>query len=171
METGRLSQPPRILGIDPGLRVSGYAVIEDRRDGPGPRIVEAGVIRVPTDLPLTGRLHHLHAETLELIREHRPSMMAVEELFSHYERPKTAILMGHARGVLLLAAAECGLSVASYLPTRVKKMTTGSGSANKAQMQRAIQVQFQLSAAPEPADVADALAVALCHLHASRRAG
>ena len=94
--------------------------------------------------------------------------VAVEELFSHYERPRTAILMGHARGVLLLAASQRDIPVFHYLPTRVKKLMTGNGHASKDQMKQAVELEFRLSRPIEIADVADALAVALCHFHASR---
>lgn len=151
----------RIIGFDPGLEVTGYGVIEGSPLRPA--LVEAGVIRVPTKLPLAERLARLHASAVELVNEHRPQSIAVEELYTHYELPRTAILMGHARGVLLLAAAASGVVVASYLPTRVKKLTTGNGRASKQQMQAAIQQMLGLTAAPEPPDVADALAIALCH--------
>lgn len=158
----------RVLGFDPGLERTGYGVLEIA--SPRPRIVEAGVLRIPRNGTLAERLGRLFREARDLIADCQPGSIAVEELFSHYERPKTAILMGHARGVLFLAAAQAGLEVASYLPTRVKKHLTGSGHASKQQMQMAIRLQFALNAAPEPPDVADALAVALCHLHALRRA-
>lgn len=160
----------RILGLDPGLQRTGYAVIE----GTGfavPRIVEAGIIRLPASQSLAKRIALLYSDVCGLIEEHKPQEVAIEELFSHYERPKTAILMGHARGVLFLAAEQAGLPIASYMPTRVKRTMTGSGKASKDQMQLAVKVQFKLDAAPSPPDVADALAIALCHLHGMRLAG
>ena len=159
----------RIIGFDPGLGVTGYGIIEGA--GMCPRIVEAGVIRVPTTRSIAARLDYLYRQAVEVIEEHQPTVAAMEELYSHYARPKTAILMGHARGALLLAAAHGGLDVAGYLPTRVKKRMTGSGAANKEQMQRAVQMQFALSKPPEPPDVADALAIALCHCYEQRLAG
>lgn len=156
----------RIVGFDPGLEITGYAVLEA---GERPTIVEAGVIRTPANRPLEERLVTLYREATAVLRQHRPNAAAIEQLYSHYERPTTAILMGHARGVLLLAVAEAGLPVADYLPTQVKKTTTGSGRASKAQMQRAIQRELGLSAPPSPADVADALAVALCHYYTARQ--
>ena len=161
--------PQRVLGLDPGLRRTGYAVID--RSGGETRIVEAGVMRVPTRPALADRLATLHADVADLIAQHRPATVAVEDLFSHYDRPKTAILMGHARGVLLLAAGQAGLAVASYLPTQIKRTTTGSGRATKSQMQLAIQMEFGLDRPPEPNDVADALAIALCHSLQHRLAG
>lgn len=162
--------PERILAFDPGLQRTGYAVIE-RTDWNRPRILEAGVLRLSASHSLTKRLAQLHESAVELVKEYSPTTVAVEELYSHYERPKTAILMGHARGVLLLAAGQAGLSVSSYLPTKVKKLMTGSGRASKEQMQLAVQAEFGLDRLPEPNDVADALAIALCHLYNHRQAG
>lgn len=159
----------RILGLDPGLQRTGYAVIEIV--GLTPRIIEAGVLRLSTDKSLSERLVQLYQELTDLIEEHRPHAVAVEDLYSHYERPRTAILMGHARGVLFLAAGQAGLSVWSYLPTKVKKSMTGSGRASKEQMQLAVQAQFRLPRPPNPPDVADALAIALCHHFNYRQVG
>lgn len=151
----------RLVGFDPGLQLTGYGVIDVSSSKP--KLVEAGVIRLPSHQSLAERLALLYRSTSEILAEHKPIGVAIEELYSHYERPKTAILMGHARGVLFLAAAEAGLPVSSYLPTKVKKVTTGSGRASKEQMQLAVQSTFSLSDPLEPPDVADALAVALCH--------
>ena len=96
--------------------------------------------------------------------------MAIEELYSHYERPRTAILMGHARGVICLAASQAGVPIEHYGATQVKKMLTGSGRAPKSQVQMAICREFGLPQAPDPPDVADALAVALCRVHFGRTA-
>jgi crossover junction endodeoxyribonuclease RuvC len=156
----------RIIGFDPGLETTGYAVLAA---GSRPAIVEAGVIRTPQHRPLAERLQTLYREATLVFAQHRPTAAAIEQLYSHYDRPTTAILMGHARGVLLLAAADAGLAVASYLPTEVKKTTTGSGRASKTQMQLAIQRELGLATPPSPADVADAIAVALCHLYTARQ--
>jgi crossover junction endodeoxyribonuclease RuvC len=159
----------RILGIDPGLRVTGYAVVEPGRDGP--RVVEAGVIRSAETrlLPdLARRLRALYDGVCEVVEQFVPGVMAIEQLYAHYQHPRTAIFMGHARGVVLLAAAQAGTPVASYNATRIKKTITGSGRAPKDQVQRAIQRELNLPRLPEPHDVADALAVALCHYHAQR---
>ena len=160
---------PKVVGFDPGLEKTGFGVLDVR--GRRPVLLEAGILRVPTGRPLAERLEHLYRSALELLEEHRPGVVAIEELFSHYQRPRTAILMGHARGVLLLAAARVGAEVASYLPTRVKKSTTGSGRASKEQMQLAIQAEFSLPAPPHPPDVPDALAIALTPFPAQRMAG
>jgi crossover junction endodeoxyribonuclease RuvC len=157
------STPLRILGIDPGLNTTGYGVLEVSV-GP-PRLCEAGVVRGRSRGSLTDRLLEIHEGVAEVLAAFQPASMAIEELYSHYERPRTAILMGHARGVICLAAAEAGVRVVHYAATRIKKMLTGSGRASKSQMQRAIQRELSLPQLPEPSDVADALAVALCHYY------
>lgn len=158
--------PPRILGIDPGLDTTGYGLLENR--GSRLWLHEAGVIRSTLDESLGSRLEQLYDGVRELIASFQPQIMAVEELHSTYEHPHTAIMMGHARGVIYLAAAQDGIAIAGYRPTQIKKMLTGSGRAAKDQMQRAVQQAFQLTAPPNPPDVADALAVALCHFYISR---
>lgn len=158
----------RFLGIDPGLNTSGYGVIETCRSGI--RLVEAGVIRTKPKASLEHRLGELHESLSEIVSSLHPEMMALEQLFSHYQRPRTAILMGHARGVICLCAQTAGIRVESYAPTRVKKLLTGSGRAPKSQMQLAVKLQLNLSTLPEPADVADALAIALCGYHFAKYA-
>ena len=151
----------RILGIDPGLNVTGYGVL-DVADG-GLKLCEGGIVRGQSQGLLTQRLVQIHEGVADVIREFRPAVMAIEELYSHYRRPRTAILMGHARGVICLAAAQAGIPVIHYSATQVKRVLTGSGRAPKSQVQQAIQREFGLSEMPEPPDVADALAIALCH--------
>lgn len=153
-----------VLGLDPGLAITGYGVIDI--SGGKPKLVEAGVIRVSRAQALAARLLELHSGIEEVIASYSIGAVAIEQLYSHYERPRTAILMGHARGVLTLAAAQKGISVHSYEATKVKKLLTGNGRAPKDQMQRAIQLQFRLKEPPDPPDVADALAIALCHHYA-----
>ncbi|MCX7702380.1 MAG: crossover junction endodeoxyribonuclease RuvC [Gemmataceae bacterium] len=158
-----------ILGLDPGLQVTGYALLEEGHSGP--RVREAGVIRVPQrggGDGLAHRLQHLYDSVVELVEQFRPAVLAVEQLYAHYKHPRTAILMGHARGVLLLAGAQRGLQVASFPATTVKKTITGNGRAPKSQMQLAVQRELGLACLPEPSDVADALAVALCQYHRQR---
>jgi crossover junction endodeoxyribonuclease RuvC len=157
---------PRVLGVDPGLNTTGYGVLE--ADGKRLRLCEAGVVRGKSRGSLTKRLREIHDGLTEVIATLKPEVMALEELYSHYARPRTAILMGHARGVICLAAAEAGLEVAHYSATRIKRILTGSGRAGKEQVQRAIQRELGLAALPEPFDVADALAVALCHCYLGR---
>ena len=158
----------RILGIDPGLQVTGYAVIEA---GPArPVVREAGIIRSTekrTPADMAARLLSLYTGIVEVMEEFRPGVVAVEQLYSHYEHPQTAILMGHARGVIFLAAGQRKLPVLSYAATRIKKTITGSGRASKDQVQRTMQRELGLAQLPEPADVADALAAALCHCYLS----
>ena len=158
----------RYLGIDPGLNTSGYGVIETTRSGI--RLIEAGVIRTKPKASLEHRLGDLHESLTEIVASLRPDVMAIEQLFSHYQRPRTAILMGHARGVICLCAQLAGIRVESYAPTRVKKLLTGSGRAPKSQMQLAVKLQLNLNTLPEPADVADALAIALCGYHFAKLA-
>jgi crossover junction endodeoxyribonuclease RuvC len=159
----------KILGIDPGLERTGYGVVEFAGGGGCVRLVEAGIIRTNRRDPSPRRLVEIHEGLAEVIAEFRPEAVAIEELYAHYAHPRTAILMGHARGVAILAAAEAGLSVTSYSATHIKKALVGSGHAGKEQMQRAIQSHFGLKKPPEPPDVADALAVALCHAHRALR--
>lgn len=156
----------RVLGIDPGLNITGYGVLE--LTAAGPKVCEAGVVRGKTRESLTARLLEIHNGVAEVIAELRPTVVAVEQLYSHYERPRTAILMGHARGVICLAAAQAGLQVVNYASTQVKKILTGNGRASKPQMQNAVKLELKLAALPEPADVGDALAVALCHYYLER---
>ena len=149
-----------ILGLDPGLAITGYGIV---RSGAKIQLIEAGVIRIRRDQPLATRLKELYAGIMEVFESVPIEEVAIEQLYSHYERPRTAILMGHARGVLCLAAANSGKTVHSYAPTKVKKLLTGNGRAPKSQMQLAIQQQLMLKEVPDPPDVADALAIALCH--------
>ncbi len=149
-----------ILGVDPGLQVCGYAAVE--ANSSGEKLIEAGVIRTDESAGLAKRLNQIAGDTRLLLEKFGPDVVAVEELYSHYKHPKTAILMGHARGVILQKAEKAQAEVKSFAPTRIKKSLTGNGRASKEQMQRAIQSTLGLIELPEPADVADAIAVALC---------
>ena len=135
----------------------------------GVTLCEAGVVRGTARGSLAARLAEIHGGVAEVIASLAPSAMAVEQLYSHYKHPRTAILMGHARGVICLAAAEADVAVISYSATQIKKVLTGNGRAPKIQMQQAIQRELSLAAVPEPPDVADALAVALCHYYLNVR--
>ena len=157
----------RVLGIDPGLNITGYAVIE--RAGGKLKLLEAGVVRGKSRGNLSVRLKEVFEGVSDVIASLKPTALAIEELYSHYERPKTAILMGHARGVICLAAEQAGLSIRSYAATQIKLLLTGNGRAPKSQMQRAICHEFGLAAPPEPPDVADAMAIALCHHYLSNK--
>jgi len=150
----------RILGIDPGLRLTGYGVVDYRPLRPA--LIDGGVIRLKEKTPIASRLVELERELDALIQEHHPEVCAVETLYAHYNHPRTAILMGHARGVILLVAARHGLQVEEFAANRIKQSVTGHGHASKSQMQRAIQSIWNLKEPPNPPDVADALAIALC---------
>jgi crossover junction endodeoxyribonuclease RuvC len=156
----------RILGVDPGLNITGYAVVEKRLGQLA--LIEAGMIRGRSRGDLAARLQEIHEGISDVIASLKPEVLAIEELYSHYERPRTAILMGHARGVICLAAMQAQIPMRSYSSTQVKRMLTGNGRAPKSQMQRAICQQFSLAAPPEPPDVADAMAIALCHHYLQR---
>ena len=152
----------RVLGIDPGLRVTGYAAVELERVGQDPHLLEAGVIHVDSkDRSMESRLGQLHHDLVEVIKALGPDHLVVEKLYAHYRHPHTAILMGHARGVILLAAVQHGLPVEHLPSTAVKKAITGYGHASKQQMQFAIQSQCGLAEPPSPPDVADAIAIAM----------
>jgi len=150
----------KILGIDPGLQICGYAVIDADRNNM--KLLEAGVCRTDSKKPIEKRLVQLAQDIKSLLDKFNPACMAVEDLYSHYAHPKTSILMGHARGVILAAACENGTDVKSFAATRIKKSLTGNGRASKLQVQRSIKSLLGLAKMPEPADVADAIAVALC---------
>jgi crossover junction endodeoxyribonuclease RuvC len=150
----------RILGIDPGLQITGYGVLDWKPIRP--ILVDGGVIRLQPKTPLADRLVELEAELGALLDEHKPDVCAVEQLYSHYAHPRTAILMGHARGVILVVARKRGIQLEQFAANRVKQSLTGHGHASKTQMQRAVQSQWSLAQLPEPPDVADALGVAFC---------
>jgi len=147
-----------ILGIDPGLRITGYGLVSLTRGQPA--LQEAGVLRMDAKGDLATRLTELHQGICELIKQYSPDRMGVEQLYAHYKHPRTAILMGHARGVILLAAAQSTIPVTNMPSTLVKKSITGNGHAGKRQMQLAIASLCHLKAPPEPPDVADAIAIA-----------
>ncbi|KAA0213395.1 MAG: crossover junction endodeoxyribonuclease RuvC [Leptolyngbya sp. PLA3] len=153
----------RILGIDPGLRITGYGCAAGRVGAL--RLVEGGVIRLvegATRRPVAERLAELDQDLSALLDRLEPEAVAVEGLFAHYKHPATAVVMAHARGVVLLAVQRRGLPLVELKPAEVKKSLTGSGRASKEQMQRAVQQVFKLASLPEPADVADAIAIAAC---------
>ncbi len=158
----------RILGIDPGLQVCGYACLDS--DAGVEIVVEAGVLRTSGASPLADRLNQIAEDIDTLLERFRPNVVAVEELYSHYAHPRTSILMGHARGVILQKGAAAGLEVKSFSATRIKKSLTGNGRASKEQVQRTMQTILALPEMPKPPDVADAMAVALCCANAMQRA-
>jgi len=159
----------RILGVDPGLQITGYAVVEVGLQRPIVR--EAGVIRSAegrAPIELANRVCNLYDSIVGVLDQFRPEVVVVEQLYAHYQHPRTAILMAHARGVIFLASAQRRLPVVSYNATRIKKTITGNGRAPKDQVQRTIQRELGLRELPEPPDVADALAAALCHYYVQR---
>ena len=152
----------RILGIDPGLVITGYGIIDAA--GGHPKLVEAGVVRVPTKLPLPERLSTLFFGLQEIFAEYKPDAVSLEEVHTQYERPRVAVMMGHARGVICLAAALSQVPVFPYAPTHIKSSLTGNGHAEKEQVRRMVQATLGLKTILKPLDVSDALAAALCHL-------
>jgi len=157
--------PRRFLGIDPGLAITGYGVLEF--SPARPILCEAGIIRTADDnaTDMADKVFSVYKGVVEIVGQFHPEAVAVEQLYAHYNHPRTAILMGHARGVIFLAAAQHGIPVVSYASTQVKKIVTGNGRASKDQVQRTIQRELGLATMPDPPDVADALAVALCHYY------
>src|SRR5262249_52767701 len=151
------------------LNITGYGVLEFAPSGV--KLCEAGVIRGKTKGSLSARLAEIYEGVTEVIAALKPTAMAIEQLYSHYARPRTAILMGHARGVICLAAAQAEIPLKHYSATQVKKILTGNGRAPKPQIQQAIQRELKLTKVPEPPDVADALAVALCHFYLQKTQG
>lgn len=152
----------RILGVDPGLQRTGYALIDCARSVDRPEVVEAGVFRLTRGERVADRLVELERDLADAIERLRPDAAAVEKLFSHYKRPTTAVIMGHARGVILLAIARAGVPIHELEPATVKKSLTGAGRASKEQVQIAVREQLRLAQTPDPPDVADAIAIALC---------
>jgi crossover junction endodeoxyribonuclease RuvC len=157
----------RVLGIDPGIAITGYGLVEEVRGDLRPLVF--GVIRTPANQPLPRRLQLIYRAVSELAEEWEPEAAAVEELFFS-RNVRTAMSVGQARGVALLALADAGLDVAEYTPLVIKQAVTGYGNADKAQMQEMVRLLLELAEVPRPDDAADALAVAICHLHSARLA-
>jgi len=153
---------PVYIGIDPGLGITGYGILE--KAGKEIIIREAGFIRTDRKASMESRIAEIYHGINEVITEFKPELVIIEDLYSHYRHPKTAIIMGHARGAVYLSAATAGLNVKSYGATMIKKSLTGNGRASKLQVQTMIKSKLGLKTLPEPPDVADALAVALCHI-------
>jgi crossover junction endodeoxyribonuclease RuvC len=151
----------RILGVDPGLRTTGYGVVDV--DGGTLRLVEGGVLQPDVKAPLERRLVQLHDAMVEVVRATRPDCMVVEELWTSYEHPQTAVLMGHARGVLALAAGANGVAVRDLAHAVVKRALAGSGAATKSQVKGMVVQLLGLAAPPQPDDVSDALALAIAY--------
>ncbi len=155
-----------VLGIDPGTATTGYGLVHDREDG-SLESVTYGAIQTPAGMPAHKRLSVLYHRLNELILLHRPDGVAVEKLF--FQRNiSTAIAVGQARGVVMLAIAEAGLEVGEYTPNEVKQAVAGYGSAGKKQVQEMVRVLLALPERPQPDDAADALAIAITHLNTQR---
>lgn len=152
----------RIFGVDPGSARTGYGCIET--DGSRHRVVVSGALSVSARLTLPAKLQLLHARLSALLAEHRPHAVAVESLF-YAKNVRSALTLGHVRGVLLLAASQAALPVAEYSPAEVKRAVVGYGRAEKRQVQEMVTLLLGLSEAPSPLDVSDALAIAVCHAH------
>ena len=157
-----------MLGVDPGTGATGYGVVEAGARGQF-RLVECGVIRTTPRSSLPLRLQQVHAAIAELLNRHRPDVLAVEEAF-HARNVRTTLVLGHARGVILLAGEEAGVTIAEYSPAVIKKSVTGRGAALKPQVGFMVAQLLRLRTAPEPADAADGVAVALAHLITGRPA-
>lgn len=149
------------MGIDPGLEHTGYGVLQvaDTR----PRVIEMGVLATDRRCELGDRLQHLHKDVEQLLRDVRPSLVVLEDLFTHPRFPRTSIVLGHARGVICLAVAASGARIVTLAPSVVKRAVTGSGRATKAQVQQAVRALLGLRRLPEP-HAADALALACAGL-------
>lgn len=157
----------RILGLDPSLRCTGYGLVE--RNGRGVRLLEGGVLKPPNARPFEERLASLVRGLNEIIRSFEPDAIVVEELFSRQGYPRTALMMAHARGALVCAAALAGVPVFDYAATTVKLALVGRGGASKDQVARMVVQLLGLRRAPSPIDVTDALALALAHLQRVER--
>lgn len=155
-----------VLGVDPGTAITGYGLVAEDEAGEA-RLVSYGVFETQPGPPMSERLQHIYRGFSELIREMAPAAMAVEELFFS-RNVTTALSVGQARGVVLLAAAEAGLPVYEYKPSEVKQALVGYGAASKTQMQDMVRLMLGLAEVPRPDDAADAIAVAICHLHSQR---
>ena len=150
----------RILGVDPGLSATGYAIVEIA--GRNLSLIEAGVIKPANKVTeLGGKLKAIYADFMSLIEEFKPEQCAIEELYSHYQHPRTAIIMGHCRGTIMLACAQADLQIHSFNATKIKKTVTGNGRASKEQVSASVTRYFNLEKPPTPADVTDAMAAAM----------
>jgi len=154
-----------VLGIDPGTAITGYGLVREEEEGLV--LVGCGVITTPADQLLPQRLQAIYRGLTTIIAQHRPDQVAVEELFFS-RNVRTALSVGQARGVVLLAAAEAGLPLHEYKPLEVKQTVAGYGGADKRQVQEMVRMLLQLERVPEPDDAADAVAVAVCHIHSAR---
>ena len=151
-----------LLGIDPGTNLTGYACVAFEPNGKEPELVEAGVIRLPSSASIGVRLVHLAEDLDVILQQFNPQKVVVESIFAHKVFRSAGLLMGHARGVVLLTATRKGIATDELAPAEVKRALTGNGRATKAQIQQAVMSQCGLAEPPSPPDVADAIAIALC---------
>lgn len=154
-----------ILGVDPGTAITGYGLVQS--DGDTLQLIAYGAITTPSDWKMPQRLQHIYAELAALIRTHQPTDAVIEKLFFS-KNVRTALSVGQARGVALLAAAQAGLAIHEYTPLEIKQAVVGYGRAEKTQIQQMVRMLLQLDFIPQPDDAADALAVAICHAHSAR---
>jgi crossover junction endodeoxyribonuclease RuvC len=154
-----------VLGIDPGTAITGYGLVGEEKGQAA--AIAYGAITTPSDLPLPDRLILLQRELATIVDQYHPDQSAVEQLFFN-KNVRTALAVGHARGVVLLTLAQGGVPIYEYTPLQVKLAVTGHGRADKAQVQQMVTLLLSLSKVPKPDDVADALAIAICHLHSAR---
>jgi crossover junction endodeoxyribonuclease RuvC len=158
----------RVLGVDPGTAITGYAVVEEDRGDL--RLISIGVVTTPSKSPLPARLQQIYAGLQAVIEAEHPEAAGVEELFFS-RNVRTAMSVGQARGVALLALVDADLPIAEYTPMQVKQAVTGYGNAGKRQVQEMVRMLLNLSEAPRPDDAADAAAVAICYLHRAKLDG
>ena len=154
-----------VLGIDPGTAITGYGLVKGEDDDL--TLVAYGAITTSSDWPLPERLQRIYRELTAVIEDQQPTAVAVEELFFS-KNVRTALSVGQARGVALLAAANAGLSIHEYTPLQVKQAITGYGRATKDQVQQMVRMLLGLDSVPQPDDAADAIAVAICHIHSAK---
>ena len=154
-----------VLGIDPGTATTGYGLVREENESLA--LVEAGVITTPAGQPLATRLQTIYRRLTQIAQDFGATEAAVEELFFS-RNVRTALSVGHARGVALLALADAGLPIAEYKPLEIKQAITGYGGADKRQVQEMVRMLLELDEAPQPDDAADAVAVAVCHIHSAR---
>jgi len=158
-----------VLGIDPGTAITGYGLVRQVERGDPLQMAVYGAITTPPDWPMPARLQKIYRELTALIREHHPTDGAVEQLFFS-RNVKTALAVGQARGVALLALADGGVTIHEYTPLEVKQSVVGYGRAEKGQVQELVKLLLGLEDVPQPDDAADALAIAICHLHSAHMA-
>ena len=156
-----------ILGIDPGMAITGYGVIESDKNNNKMKVLDYGVVTTPSDMETSQRLLHIFNSVEELIRQYSPDAIAYEELFFN-KNVKTALIIGHARGAAVVAGARQGIDLYEYTPLQVKQAVAGYGRADKQQVQSMVKLLLNLREIPKPDDAADALEVAVCHMHSAQ---